>query len=88
MTFALLLAFVALLAAGGSLFRARSAGRRAERLAESYWELRYEIVQLKARANRVEAVAGVSNAEPTAEPPAPKPPAQTTSFVPLSSLKK
>jgi type II secretory pathway component PulJ len=88
LTFALLLASVALLAAGAALVQARSASRRAERLAESYWELRYEIGQLKARANRVEAVAGVGTSEPTAEPPAPKPPAQTTSFVPLSSLKK
>ena len=87
MTFALILACVALLAAGGSLFQARSAGRRAERLAESYWELRYEIGQLKARANRLEAVAGVSGAEPVPEPAAPKP-AATTSFVSLASLKK
>ena len=82
---------MALLLAAYAIFRARSAGRRAERLAESYWELRYEIGQLKVRINRLETGAGLqepgADSEPEPEPAAPRT-APTTSFVPLSSLKK
>ncbi len=70
-----------------ALFRSRSLSKRAERLAESYWEVRYEIGQLKVRLNRLEAGAGVKQPEPDAEAAAPRP-AATTTFVPLSSLKK
>jgi hypothetical protein len=84
---ALVLAFAATILAGFALFRARSAGRRAERLSESYWELRYEIGQLKVRTNRLESTAGLRDAEPDAEAADPRPASQTT-FVPLSSLKK
>ena len=70
-----------------ALFRARSAGKRAERLAESYWELRYDIGQLKVRINRLETGAGLREPEPDAEASAPQMP-PTTTFVPLSSLKK
>lgn len=76
-----------MIVAGVAVTQARSAGRRAERLAESYWELRYDIGQLKARANRLEAATGTTEPEPTVDTPAPRP-AATTSFVPLSSLKK
>jgi hypothetical protein len=85
-TLTLTVAGVAILLAAFAVFRARSAGRRAERLAESYWELRYEIGQLKVRINRLESAAGLTEAEPEA---AATPQAMpTTSFVPLSSLKK
>ena len=87
LTFALIAAGVAVLLAAFALFRARSAGRRAERLAESYWELRYEIGQLKVRINRLETAAGLHEAGADAEAEAPRT-APTTSFVPLSSLKK
>jgi hypothetical protein len=87
LTFVLIAAGVATLVAGLALLRARSAGRRAERLAESYWELRYEIGQLKVRINRLETAAGLRDADPGAEAVSPQP-ASTTSFVPLSSLKK
>ena len=80
---------MAVLLAAYAIFRARSAGRRAERLAESYWELRYEIGQLKVRINRLETGAGLQEpgADSEPEPAAPRT-APTTSFVPLSSLKK
>jgi type II secretory pathway component PulJ len=70
---------VALLAALGALAYARRLSRRLEQLTESYWELRYEHGQLRARVNRIDPAA------PAAETPAA--PASTT-FVPLSSLKR
>jgi hypothetical protein len=67
----------------GAFLRARRVARRLERLTESYWELRYEYGQLRARVTRL-------------EPPVPEP--RTTdlqeaarpasNFVPLSSLKR
>jgi len=76
-----LAALVALLA----LWRARSAAKRIERLSESYWELRYESGQLKARVTRLEVETGLREASPDPEA---RPPAAATTFVPLSSLKK
>lgn len=87
MPFSFGIAAVAVLLAISALVRSRSLGKRAERLAESYWELRYEIGQLKVRLNRLEAGAGLREPEPDAETAAPRP-AATTSFVPLASLKK
>lgn len=78
------LVFAILLAITGWL-RARAAGKRLERLTESYWELRYESGQLKARVTRLEVTAGLREADPAAEAPAA---AAKTTFVPLSSLKK
>jgi hypothetical protein len=71
----------ALVAAVAALLWARRASRRLERLTESYWELRYEYGQLRARLNRLEGHA---------EGAAPVAPAQeaSTAFVPLSSLKR
>jgi hypothetical protein len=73
-----LAAGTAILIALFAFLRARGLARRLERLSESYWELRYEHGQLKARLNRLE---GTDETTP-AEPP------QATHFVPLSSLKK
>ena len=82
LTFSWLLTVAALLVAAAAHLRARSAARRLERLAESYWELRYESGQLKARVNRLETAAGLREPdEPPVQPVA-------TAFVPLSSLKK
>ena len=78
--FAGLAALVAVLA----LWRARGAAKRIERLSESYWELRYESGQLKARVTRLEVETGLR--EPSPDPEGPQPAA--TTFVPLSSLKK
>jgi hypothetical protein len=68
-----------------ALWRARSAAKRIERLSESYWELRYESGQLKARVTRLEVETGLR--EPSPDPEGGQPTA-TTTFVPLSSLKK
>ena len=70
---------VVAIAAFAAFLRARRLSRRLERLAESYWELRYEQGQLSARVGRLEA---------SAEPQNPATPGGTAAFVPLSSLKK
>ena len=61
-----------------AIVRAQWLAKRLERLSESYWELRYEHGQLRARLTRLEG----GDVAPPAEPP------QVTAFVPLSSLKK
>ena len=63
-----------------AFLKARRLAKRLERLTESYWELRYDHGQLRARVNRLEPEA------PPAQDAAP--PAGTTAFVPLSSLKR
>jgi hypothetical protein len=79
------LAVLAALVAIVALWRARGAAHRLERLSESYWELRYESGQLKARVTRLEVETGLR--EPSPDPEAGQP-AVATTFVPLSSLKK
>ena len=66
-----------------AFLRARRVARRLERLTESYWELRYEYGQLRARVTRLEP-------NTTDQEVAPEPARQsgTTAFVPLSSLKR
>jgi hypothetical protein len=76
-----LLTVAAVLAAALALTRARRATKRLERLTESYWELRYDHGQLRARVARLDPEAAATPAEP-----APK--AGGTAFVPLSSLKR
>jgi hypothetical protein len=78
----------AVLVALVALFRARRVSRRLDRLAESYWELRYEYGQLRARISRLDAPA--SPDEPLPEQmhaTAPREAGQIA-FVPLSSLKR
>jgi len=75
-----LLAGAAVLAAAIAWAKARRVAKRVERLTESYWELRYEHGQLRARVNRLDPETQSSVAEPQ-HPPA------TTAFVPLSSLR-
>jgi hypothetical protein len=77
-----LLTGAALLVAVGALLRARRIAKRLERLTESYWDLRYEYGQLRARVARLEP------ASVTADSPEPAPRAKAASFVPLSSLKR
>ena len=68
--------------------KARRLAKRLERLTESYWELRYDHGQLRARVNRLDpdpasAVRGGPGLNDD-----PGRPAGTTAFVPLSSLKR
>ena len=74
------LAVAALLVAVATWLRARRAVRRLEQLTESYWELRYEYGELRARLLRLDAPAEVESPEPVSQP--------GTAFVPLSSLKR
>ena len=79
MTLHWLLTGAALVLAGMAWLVARRQAKRLERLTESYWELRYEHGQLRARVNRL-------------EPPPPQaadaPEAPASNFIPLSSLKR
>jgi hypothetical protein len=85
LTLSSLLTGLVLLVAILALLRARSLARRLDRMTDSYWELRYESGQLKARIARLEVSAGLRDPEPEAA--AAQAPAKPT-FIPLSSLKK
>ena len=82
LTFHWLVTGAALLLAAAAFARTRRLARRLERLTESYWELRYEHGQLRARVNRLDPE---SSAPHGAEGP---PAGGTTAFVPLSSLRR
>ena len=83
LTFHWILIGTAVLLALVAFVRARRTVKKLERLTESYWELRYDLAQLRARVNRLdpEQTTPRSPGEP---PTAPDP----TAFVPLSSLKR
>jgi type II secretory pathway component PulJ len=83
LTLPFLLTTAALFIAAVALVRARRASRRLERLTESYWELRYEVAQMRARVARLEPPAAADPAEAAAANSG-----TTTAFVPLSSLKR
>jgi hypothetical protein len=74
-------ALAAVAAAGATWAKARRLAKRLERLTESYWELRYEQSQLRARLNRLDPEESPAPSEAAR-------PAGTTAFVPLSSLKR
>jgi hypothetical protein len=76
-----LLSGIAIAVALIALAKARRLAKRLERLTESYWELRYEHGQLRARVNRLDP-------EQAPQPAEAGPQAGTTVFVPLSSLKR
>ena len=80
MTLHWLLTVAALLSAAWAFARARRITKRLERLTESYWELKYDHGQLRARVERLDPNAPAAPSET-----APK--AGGTAFVPLSSLK-
>ena len=81
MTYHWLLTGAAVLLALAAFAKARRLAKRLDRLTESYWELRYEHGQLRARVNRLDP-----EQQPTAPEGGPAPGA--TTFVPLSSLKR
>jgi predicted component of type VI protein secretion system len=78
-----LVAIAALIVAATAIVRARRTARRLERLTESYWELRYEVAQVRARVARLEPPPTAESAQ--AESAATD---STTTFVSLSSLKR
>ena len=65
-----------------ALVKARRATKRLERLTETYWELRYDHGQLRARVAKLDP----ETAAPAQGEPAPKPAAPN--IIPLSSLKR
>jgi hypothetical protein len=73
-----LLTGAALVLAGAALLVGRRS-KRLERLTESYWELRYEHGQLRARVQRLDP-----EPQGTAAPAGPP----AANFIPLSSLKR
>jgi hypothetical protein len=80
LTFHWLLTGAAVLLAGAAFAKARRLAKRLDRLNQSYWDLRYEHGQLRARVNRL---------DPEQRPPEPEGAASAgTTFVPLSSLKR
>jgi hypothetical protein len=82
LTYHWLLTGAAVLLALAAFAKARRLAKRLDRLTESYWELRYEHGQLRARVNRL---------DPEQQPPAPEgggPAPGATTFIPLSSLKR
>jgi hypothetical protein len=64
-----------------ALVKARRAARRLERLTETYWELRYDHGQLRARVAKLDP-------ETAAQPGEPGPKPAESNFIPLSSLKR
>jgi len=74
-----ILTFLALVVALTTLGRARRLSKRVDRLTESYWDLRYQVGQLQARLNRLDA------GEPDSPPPTP---GRADAFIPVSSLKR
>jgi hypothetical protein len=82
LTFHWLLTTAALLVAVLALAKARRTAKRLERLTETYWELRYDHGQLRARVAKLDP----ETAPPQAEPAAPKP--GGANFISLSSLKR
>jgi 3-phenylpropionate/cinnamic acid dioxygenase small subunit len=76
-----LLTVAAVLIAVVALAKARRATKRLERLTETYWELRYDHGQLRARVARIDGeTAAQAQPEAAAKPAA--------NFVPLSSLRR
>jgi len=83
LTLTLVLLVVMALMTVVAFVRLRRASKRLDRLAESYWQVRYEQGQISARLARLEK--GLDPEEPHAPAAAERPQA---AFVPLSSLRK
>jgi hypothetical protein len=80
-----LLTGAAIVVAAVALLRARRANKRLERLTETYWELRYDHGQLRARVDRLDPQSSAPPQTAQGDPPVK---AGTVNFVPLSSLKR
>ena len=77
----MVLSVVAVLIALTALAIARRATRRLEALNQSYWELRYDFTRLRSQVSRLDP-GEAEDESPVAAP------AQSVTFVPLSSIKK
>jgi hypothetical protein len=76
-----ILAVAALVVAALAVVGVRRIARRLDRMTDSYWELRYDYGQLRARITRLEG-----GEDPEAAPPASG--TASGSFIPLSSIKR
>jgi hypothetical protein len=83
-----LLTVAATALAAVAFVRARRANKRLERLTETYWELRYDHGQLRARLDRLDPPASTSSTAAPGEPHEPQMKSGSANFVPLSSLKR
>ena len=77
-----LISALALLIALIALMAARRARRRLDQLQQSYWDLRYEHGRLRAQVQRLDPETPAEAASPAA------PAEASTTFIPLSSLKR
>ncbi len=77
-----LLSAVALAVALAAFASIRRLRRRLEQLQQSYWDLRYEHGRLKAQVKQLDPEAPAETQEPASAP------AASTTFIPLSSLKR
>ena len=77
-----ILAGLSVLIAAVALSSTRRLSRRLDAMTQSYWELRYDYTRLRSQVSRLDP----EQVDDVAEAPAP--PAQSVSFVPLSSIKK
>jgi hypothetical protein len=75
------IAGISLLLALAALAWARRLSRKLESLTQSYWELRYDYTRLRSQVARLEP-GQTEQAAP------PDPPAESVTFVPLSSMKR
>ncbi len=75
----------ALVVAFGALLWVRRVSRRFDAMVESYWQVRYECGQLRARVARLEATSATV---PESLDVPDMPDLAKTSFVSLSSLKR
>ena len=82
MTLHWLLTVAAVVVAVVAMAKARRLTKRLERLTETYWELRYDHGQLRARVAKLDP----ETAPPQDEPAAPKP--GGANFISLASLKR
>ena len=81
-----ILAVLALLVALVALSHARRLARRLEALNQAYWELRYDYTRLRSRVASLDPEQAQAQAD--AAPPVAPASAPSTSFVPLSSIRK
>ena len=81
MTFLWFVTAASLAVAVVALVQARRTAKRVKQLTQNYWELKYQIGELRVQLQRL-----TSDAPPTPPPATPTP--ARDSFVPLASLKR
>jgi hypothetical protein len=75
------IAGISLLLALAALAWVRRLSRKLDSLTQSYWELRYDYTRLRSQVARLDP-------DQPDQAALPEPPAESVTFVPLSSMKK